>query len=185
MTEQQQGQVKQNWMNRPRSKVVWHAKSIGGALAVVASILAIAAAFSFEWIQERIEWIALLGLHWALILHLARCILEYDCPTYFGNPRVKKVFRDDRLLIVERSPWLGVGVPTSVYIVEDQLERLVCVGEVVNVQLNDLVQIKVALTTEGMQCWKDIWSALEKQQMDSLIIRPGHHPGIFADDRLQ
>ncbi len=172
-------------MNRPHSKVVWHAKGIGGALAVVASMLAIAAAFSLEWIEERIEWIAFLGVHWVLIFHLARCVLEYDCPTYFGNPRVKKVLRDDHLLIVERSPWLGVGVAISVYIVEDQLERLVCVGEVINVQLNDLVQIKVAPTKEGMQCWKDIWNALDKQQMDSLIIRPGLHPGIFADDRLQ
>ena len=172
-------------MNRPHSKVLWHAKSIGWALAAVASILAFASAFSLEWIEERIEWIAFLGLHWVLILHLARCILEYDCPTYFGNPRVKKVLRDDYLLIVERSPWLGVGVATSVYLFEDQLERLLCVGEVINVQLNDLVQIKLALTTEGMQSWKDIWNALDKQQMDSLIIRPGLHPGIFADDGLQ
>ena len=171
-------------MNRRHSKVVWHAKGIGGAFAVVASILAISVVSS-EWVEERIELIVLFGVHWVVILHLARCILEYDCPTYFGNPRVRKVLRDDHLLIVEHSPWLGVGVATSVYIVEDQLERLVCVGEVINVQLNGLVQIKVALTPEGMQCWQDIWNALDKQQMDSLIIRPGIHPGIFADDRLQ
>ena len=171
-------------MNRSNSKVVWHAMGFGGALAVVAAIVGLAA-LSLDWVEERIEWIALLGLHWALIFHLIRSILEYDCPTYFGNPRVKRVLRDDHLLIVERSPWLGVGVATSVYIVEDKLERLVCVGEVINVQLNDLVQIKVALTTKGMQCWKDIWKALDNQQMDSLIIRPGLHPGILTDDRLQ
>ena len=171
-------------MNGPRSRVVWHAKSFGGALAVVAGVITLAF-LSLEWVQGRIGWIVLLGVHWTFILHFARCMLEHQCPTYFGNPKVRSVLRDDHLLIVERSPWLGVGVSTSVYAVEDELERLVCTGQVINVQLNDLVQIRVAPTTAGMTCWKDIWSALDSQHADSLIIRPGLHPGSFADDRLQ
>ena len=150
-----------------RLKLVWHAKGLGSALAVVVAVITLAALVS-EWILDRIEIVALVGMHWVLLAHLARCILEHQCPTYFENPRVKHVMQDYGLLMVERSPWLGVGVATTVYIVQGDLERLVCAGHVINIQQNDLVQIKLSRVGAGLQSWKDIWSELEGQRADSL-----------------
>ena len=74
---------------------------------------------------------------------------------------------------------------TTVYTAQGDLERLVCAGHVINIQQNDLVQIKVSRTGAGLQNWKDIWRELDAKRAHSLIIRPGLYQGSFADDGLQ
>lgn len=174
-------------MNEPLSKIAWwHAKSLGVISAGVASIVAIVglATRNIAWAQEQIGWILLIGIHWVPIIHCVRCLIEHQCPTYYGSPTVRGVFRDGCLLLVEYSSWLGVGISVSIYVAENELERLVCAGEVINVQSNKLVQIKISSSTTGMRYSKDIWSALENQR-ENLIIRPGLYPRSFEDGGLQ
>lgn len=153
-------------------KVVRHAKSLGAIFAAIAAAIGLVLVVGGESI-EPYTWIILtLGVHWVVLLHLAHRLLEHECPMYYGSPRVRSALRGDRLLIVERSPWLGYGVATSVYVSQADLERLVCTGWVVNVQQNDLVQIEIDSGGTGMQDEDDLWQVLEHQR-ESLIIRPG------------
>ena len=164
-----------------RTKLVWHLKGLGGITSVVSAVVALAALAS-EMVRGHIGVVALFGVHWVLLAHLVRCILEHECPKYFGNPKVKHVMRDDGLLIVERSPWLGIDVATSVYRVQDDFERLVCAGHVINIQQNGLVQIRVSCTETGLPSWNDVWNELGSKSADSLIVRPGLHQGRFSND---
>ncbi len=163
-----------------RQKLLWHAKGFGGITATVSAIIALAALIS-EWVLDQIEIVALFGVHWVFLVHLSRCILEHQCPTYYSNPKVKHVMKDYGLLIVERSPWLGMGVATSVYTVQGDLERLVCAGHVINIQQNGLVQIKISCTEAGLTHWNDVWNELSSKSADSLIVRPGLHQEGFSN----
>ena len=167
-----------------RSEVVWHAKSVGGILAVVAAMIGMTASIGGEWVKSHAVWIVIVGGHWVAILHLLRWLFERECPAYYDSPTVRSTLREHDLLIVEPSPWLGYGVATSVFVAQDDLELLVCTGRVVNVQLNDLVQIEIDAAGAGMQSEDHVWQAL-KEKRGSLIIRPGLDPRSFPDDRLR
>ena len=131
---------------------------------------------AISWVTGN-AWIVLLfGAQWLAILHLCWHILDHICPSFYDNPKVCKVLRDSRLLIVERAPWLGMDVLIAVYVSEQELEQLVCCGRVVNMQQNDLVQIAVESTGFGVASEDEMWSTLESSRR-SILIRPGISQG--------
>ena len=163
-----------------RSKVAWHAKSVGGTLAVVGAVIGMVVFVGGESVKSNAGVIVAIGCHWVVLVHLAWCLLQHECPTYYGNPTVRNALRKRELLIVEPSPWLGYGVATSVFVAQDDLELLVCTGRVVNVQLNELVQIEVDSGSAGMESADEVWQVLENER-NSLIIRPGLDPRSFPE----
>lgn len=131
---------------------------------------------AMSWVKDN-EWMVLLfGAQWLAILHLCWYVVDHRCPSFYDNPSVRKVLRANRLLVVERAPWLGIDVLIAVYVAEQELERLVCCGHVVNIQQNDLVQIQVVSTEFGLTSEDEIWSTLEASRR-SLLIRPGISQG--------
>ena len=122
--------------------------------------------------RQRIEFILINGLYWIVILYLIWWKNSHSCPDYFGLPKVKKFLSGERLLIVENAPWLGMGVFTTIYVVEDNVEKLVCVGKVINVQINDLVQILVQQNDLGYPTENDILEVFERTNSRKILVKP-------------
>jgi hypothetical protein len=75
---------------------------------------------------------------------------------------------------VRDGPWLGVGVMTAIYLMDDdEIERLVCIGEVINVQSNGLVQIRTRSDAQGYPTSEEASAALSGSDKDRILVRPG------------
>jgi hypothetical protein len=112
------------------------------------------------------------GLYWIVILYLAWVVLNRKTPDFIGNPTIKSVY-DRKILIVEDAPWLSLGVMVAIYTKEDQFERLVCVGEVINVQTNNLIQIAIRDYEEVFGSVEAVCDKLDKMSKSEILIRPG------------
>ena len=66
---------------------------------------------------------------------------------------------------------------TTVFVVEDEFERLVCFGEVINIQYNDLVQIAIRVDEHGCMSSEEIWNTLERTDKKLLLVKPGPYHG--------
>lgn len=155
-----------------------HVKAIPATVSLVCACIGVLVLWQGEsWRAEYIGIAVLNGVYWILILHLIWHIIGHRCPEFFGIPRVRKTLRSDGLLIVEKSPWLGIGVMTTIYVVEEEYERLVCVGEVVNVQYNDLVQIAIRVDEQGYMSNDEIWNTLDRTDKKLLLVKPGPYRG--------
>ena len=127
--------------------------------------------------QQNIDTALVHALYWLFILHLLWEIFAHQCPKEFGLPRVKAIRRTESVLIVEKSPWLGVGVMAPIYVLENDFERFVCLGEVMNVQMNDLVQIFVRISDQGYVSEEEVWKTLERTDTAMILVKPGPMPG--------
>jgi hypothetical protein len=153
--------------------IVRHASAIGGIAALVIGIISVPAFwFGEPWRAEYGGWAVLNGTYWIAILYLIWLILTRPAPDFLGLPRARAC-RSSGLLIVEHSPWLSLGVMTAIYIMEDQVERLVCVGEVINVQSNGLVQIKARYHDQGYSSVQEAWQTLERTDKELILVKPG------------
>ena len=166
--------------------ILWHTKRVFATVPFVAAVVGALAALNLPWVEEHFAVIILVGVHWVAIMHLVGHVVVYRCPDYYGSPTVRTL-RDDRLLIVERLAWLGMDVLIAIYVLEDELERLVCIGRVINIQQNDLVQIEVALAPNGFGASSEaeIWSTLDGARKDSILIKPGLFLGGLRYDRVR
>ena len=157
-----------------KDAVIRHVKALA---AIAAFFLAVIGGVSFwhseSWRAQHLELIVINGSYLAFVTHLLWVILNRPAPEYLGKPKVRKVLINERLLLVEQSPWLSVGVMTSTFVMEDDMERLVGVGEVVNVQANGLVQVSVQSHQRGYENDTDVWNALNRVERNSILVRPG------------
>ncbi len=85
--------------------------------------------------------------------------------------------RPEGLLIVEEAPWISLGVMTAIYIMEDDVERLVCVGEIANVQFNGLVQVSLRSDERGYADDEEIWKVFDRTDKRDILVKPRLYPG--------
>ena len=117
-------------------------------------------------------WFAVLTPHWVLISYLVW--LAFDMRTNaFSSPPVRSVRIEEGVLIVGHRDWLGVSVAVLVFKQEGEFERLLCAGNVINVQQNGLVQI--AISTSGLDDneVRQVKEKISDGENHTLIIKPG------------
>ena len=162
-----------------KQTAIRHVKAFFPIVALVAAILSLLVDWQGDdWRKQTIDLLLLHGVYWIVILHLSWQIFDHACPLFFGIPKVRRVLQSDGLLIVENSPWLGIGVMTTIYVLEADFERLVCIGEVVNVQMNDLVQIAVRTSEHGYGSEDEVWKTLDRTDKQMLLVKPGPYRGV-------
>lgn len=161
-----------------KDAVVRHVKGFAVIFATVGTSIALLISWQGEsWRSQYIDTALVVGLHWLIIFQLIWHILGHERPAYFGIPRVIKVLRSDSILLVEIQPWLGIGALTTIYVMEDEVERLLCGGEVINVQFNDFVQIAIRTEDVDYNYENELWKTLERTPTDQLIVKPGAYHG--------
>jgi len=155
-----------------------HLRALAASLPMVIAIIGFLVVLKGEdWREQYIKIALLNGVYCLVIFHLVWHILGHKCPVFFGIPRVIEILRDDSILIVEKLPWLSIGVWTTIYVMENDFERLVCMGEVINVQYNDLVQIKIQVDNDGYSSKDAIWKMFERTEKKNLLVKPGAYRG--------
>ncbi|MDE2792094.1 MAG: hypothetical protein OXI81_16955 [Paracoccaceae bacterium] len=154
--------------------VVRHLKAILATIPLVGTVIGLFALWGGEeWRDRYIDLALLNAVYWVFILHLLWEVISHECPQTFRLPQVKAVMRAEHLLIVENSPWLGVGVMATIYVLENDFERFVCTGEVINVQMNDLVQIAARATGQQYASEDEFWTTLERIDRAAILVKPG------------
>ena len=108
----------------------------------------------------------------AVILYLLWFILSRASPNFLGTPVVRAI-HDKSLLLVEGAPWLSLGVMAAIYTKENDYERLVCTGEVINVQTNSLVQVSIREVDEAFGDLEAVEKKLAEINKEFILIRPG------------
>ena len=130
-----------------------------------------------SWLDKHSEFIIVNVVYTIIVLHLTWQIVDHRCPEFFGIPRVRKILQKEKVILVEGAPWLGIGVMTTLYIVEDDLERFLSFGEVTNVQYNNMVQIALRPDTDSHEFGSDVWAALDRTDKKALLVKPGSYRG--------
>lgn len=153
--------------------LVRHFSAVGVIIGVLLAIVGALALWQGQtWQNQYGGWAIIHALYWVVILYLTWLLLTRAPPDFLGMPTVR-MFKDG-ILYVEQSPWLGVGVMTAIYQGdEDGIERLVCAGEVINIQSNGLVQIRVRYDLHGYSSEDDARKALEQAPKDRVLVKPG------------
>lgn len=165
-------------MQRWKANLIKHIKAIAGIVGLGLAILgAVVFSQGDQWREENIGLVWVHGAYWTSIVYLIWIILTRESPDFLGVPRVIKLVRDQEVLLVEQSPWLSLDVLTAVYIVDNDVERFVCVGKVVNVQMNKLVQIELSPDERGDEVREEMWDALNQAEKTSILVKPGLYPG--------
>lgn len=91
----------------------------------------------------------------------------------FKLPEVAKVIGEDLILLCRPVDWLGMGAAVSVYRNDGDYERVVASAEVINVQQNGLVQIKLLGSSEVPEEREHAVQELSKIDKASFVIKPG------------
>gem|GEM_PF-5279744 len=161
-----------------RKGVIKHAAAFAAIFAAITALIGLIGWWQGEQWRVAFSNIAVVnGFYWNLIFYLMWILLNRETPDFLGIPIVKAI-HDKRMLIVDGAPWLSLGVLTAIYVKDGEYERLVCTGEVINVQTNKLVQI---LVREHEDAYEDIDAATEKlaqTSKDAILIRPGLFRGV-------
>ncbi len=118
------------------------------------------------------NWLMVLYPHWVAITYLVWLAMDFRTNA-FSSPPVRSVRLDEGLLIVGHRDWLGISVAVLIYKQDGEFERLICAGEVINVQKNGLVQI--ALRSSGLDETEiaNVRAKLSDGENGTLIIKPG------------
>ena len=112
------------------------------------------------------------AIYLSVILYLLWFILSRSSPDFLGTPVVRAI-HDKSLLLVDGAPWLSLGVMAAIYTKENDYERLVCTGEVINVQANRLVQVSIREVDHAFGDLEAVEKKLAEINKDSILIRPG------------
>lgn len=156
-----------------RQSIVRHGAAFGSITALVIAVISVLwILFGEPWRAQYGGWAVTNGAYCVVLLYLIWLILTRPAPDFLGLPKAR-VFRSDGLLLVEYAPWLSLGVMTAIYVMEGEVERLVCVGEVINIQSNGLVQIKTHHDEWGYGSEKEAWEALENIDKELILVKPG------------
>lgn len=141
------------------------------ALAGTASVLGVlyigtALVAGQQWISDNAALILSHGIYWLIVPPVLAILLNRNSNDSFSPPKVRKVL-EGGILLVEQSDWLSHRTSVAVYIAEDDVERLACAGEVVNIQSNGLIQIETIPISDI-----DLEETLRSQRQN-LLVKPG------------
>ena len=160
---------KQPW----KKSVVRHAGAVGTITGVVIAVIGVPSLWLGEpWRAQYGGWAVVNGAYVVALFYLIWLNLTRPAPDFLGVPKVR-FFKSGGLLLVEHAPWLSLGVLTAIYVMEDKLERLVCVGEIINVQSNGLVQIQTHHDDQGYGSEEEAWDVLERTDKELILVKPG------------
>lgn len=147
----------------------------GGPLVAIilgwAALVGLAVTLGGEGFREK--WsgtFVLLFVHWVLISYLAWLAFEFRTVS-LSAPEVRHYLKDSSVLIVSPKQWLGISVSVLIYVQEEDYERLTCAGEVVHIQENGLVQVRVEPLREDTE--RNSMHLLEKVKLSRIILKPG------------
>lgn len=88
----------------------------------------------------------------------------------------------EKILIVEPSELFGVDVLVSIYITEDEYERLIGIGRVLNIQTNGYLQIGISTLTETSGELIDKLKSNDSAFLKRLLVKPSV-PSYLLQDR--
>lgn len=129
--------------------------------------------FDKSWILDNTYILITHAAYIYLISILTWLLLTRPDSDAIVAPKVRIVRND--LILVEPRSWISIGVLVSVHILEDHVERLACLGAVINIQINGLTQIKIQPEDDGDS--ERIMKKLLSARMENIIIKPGMHVG--------
>ena len=146
---------------------VWRQlKAIGTPATIVAAgVLLVQLFLGFDFVAERSTVIATHALYLIALGYLLFLLSEKPTEISLPSPKIIQV-RDDGLVLTQNREWLAVGTLVAMYVSENGFEILVCRGEVINIQNDNLAQ----MATEGVV---DGHIDKLKTAMKSVIIKPG------------
>lgn len=157
-------------------------RQVAGLVAIVGVTTAVigipALVYGEAWRARWASWIVVNGLWFIVAAFLLFVIFTRKAPQFLGIPRVISFHHDLKVLIVHGSPWLSMNVGVSIYVVEEDVERLVCVGEVQNVQTNNLVQIRLVEDSRSSFLHDDLEPFFVKTDVKKLLLKPALFQGI-------
>lgn len=156
-----------------KKPILRYAGAVGTILAFLITVLTVIGLVQgAHWLTASANSLILNGCYCFIILLLLWIILEWKPKDYLASPKIRTIL-DEGILVSGSSPWLGIGASIAVYAKEDEFERLVCAGKVINAQTNGLIQIQL-LPIQPKQEPIDIVEKL-KPRLSDIIIRPGLH----------
>ena len=82
-----------------------------------------------------------------------------------------KMTTEDGLILASSASWVGIRVGTSIYSNEEEYEKFICNGEVINIQSNGLVQIQIISSNDHEE--EEILKAIKASAKDNILIKPG------------
>jgi hypothetical protein len=128
-----------------------------------------------EWQKTYRNDIFVNGVYLGIIFLLIWLLLKRPQHDFMGLPKIK-AFVADNILLVEHTPWLSYGTMIGIYMVVNNYERFVCVGEVINIQSNGLVQIRTEQDDRGYSSEEETTKALNEIDKKLIIIKPALFP---------
>jgi hypothetical protein len=149
---------------RPTNQISYYGKPAIAILLAFATMFGVIFAFiTPDWFTVNKYWIALTLFLTAIIAYVVWLAADFKS-SGSSLPIVKSFLANESMLLVTNRDWLGIGVNTVIYRREGEFERAVCCGEVINIQRNGLVQIRIE---------NEARNAIGQQDLSTLIIRPG------------
>lgn len=141
---------------------------ISGCFSFVAGVIALIALFSGEeWFAQNKHYIAAHSFYCWVVLSLSYFLLNREELTGIKLPKVLKVISDE-IILVEPCNWLSHQTSVAIFKNDDDFERLIALGEVVNVQHDQKIQISYRLPNNATGELPDL-SPIKA----SLMIKPG------------
>lgn len=138
-----------------------------GMASVLAGIYVVAILLMGEaWVERNALYLLTHGAYWILISLLICAMFMMVGGNAFVSPKVIKVI-DEKILLLSKSNWIGHQTHVAIYSFDDDFERLIASGRVINIQSNGLIQIHVELLLENYSI--DHLSKIKS----TLIVRPG------------
>lgn len=152
-----------DFFKRPLLSYAGTIAAIGGFFGFVYVVIQILTAP--EWLEKNSNLLLIHGAYLYVLLIVFWLVLSWKPKEFLSSPRIITV-REDHIVICEEAPWLGIRVAVAVYCLDGQFEELVALGEVINIQTNGLVQIRLE-PTEPNEIQK-----IQAKTSD-LLIKPG------------
>jgi signal transduction histidine kinase len=180
--------------NNTFSNLIWTSviKSWGGVLTIL-SFLAILISYFVVPQQDVVamKWLVIMGfISLFLIIVFARAAWEAYSNQVIHIPKVMHVKDAPKafstacaLFLVEPTPLLSYDAIVSIYYLEDEVERLVGVGKVINIQ-NDLKVQVLVLRNYDFDEKLEVIMKNSKDELKKLIIKSSI-PSFFIDGGIQ
>jgi hypothetical protein len=144
---------------------------------VIAAIVGVIVLWKGEaWRAQYINWCLMHGIYLTIIIYLMWMLIKSSNSERFPLPKIKTL-RDEGIIVTDYCNWLGVRVAVSIFVLDDRFEQFLCSGEVINIQQNGLVQIRLFHPTERIDV-ADLISALKSKNSENVLIKPAVAQGV-------
>lgn len=120
-----------------------------------------------EWIEKYRLFILSHGVYWLIFPPILWAFRTSSTQPIFQSPEVKKTLGNS-VILVDRSDWLSHQTAVAVYYTDDEVERMLCIGQVINIQTNGLIQIELQPPNETGDFDKKLADLRQ-----NLLIKPG------------